>query len=207
METERMALSQRERDRLRVLQDVEQGHLTQVEAAGRIHLCEPSGASAVAAPAGARRPGDAPRITRTALEPQVRGYLRGRRFWHGYVNAMRISDPRSPPSTWPRRVTREPGDAAEVDDPAAFWRPRSQRVEKDPRVAPAPGQFRELVMQIAPRSVGWRIAAQLVNLIALIDDATSRIWPVSPNTTPRKRTCNAGGMVATLRTPFGPLHR
>ena len=40
METERMALSQRERDRLRVLQDVEQGHLTQVEAAGRIDLCD-----------------------------------------------------------------------------------------------------------------------------------------------------------------------
>jgi hypothetical protein len=35
-----MALSQRERDRLRVLQDVKQGHLTQVEAAGRIHLCD-----------------------------------------------------------------------------------------------------------------------------------------------------------------------
>src|SRR5258708_32775450 len=40
METERIALSQRERDRLRVLQDVEQGHLTQLEAAGRIHLCD-----------------------------------------------------------------------------------------------------------------------------------------------------------------------
>jgi hypothetical protein len=33
METERIALSQRERDRLRVLQDVRQGHLTQVAAA------------------------------------------------------------------------------------------------------------------------------------------------------------------------------
>jgi hypothetical protein len=40
METERMALSQRERDRLRVLQEVERGHLTQVEAAKRIHLCD-----------------------------------------------------------------------------------------------------------------------------------------------------------------------
>src|ERR1019366_10308167 len=40
METERMALSQRERDRLRVLQEVERGHLTQVEGARRIHLCD-----------------------------------------------------------------------------------------------------------------------------------------------------------------------
>src|ERR1017187_1524480 len=40
METERMALSQRERDRLRVLQEVERGYLTQREAAGRVHLCD-----------------------------------------------------------------------------------------------------------------------------------------------------------------------
>jgi hypothetical protein len=40
METERMALSQRERDNIRVLHEVKQGYLTQVEAAERIHLCE-----------------------------------------------------------------------------------------------------------------------------------------------------------------------
>jgi hypothetical protein len=40
METERMALSQRERDRLRVLHEVEQGHLTEVAAAGRVKLSE-----------------------------------------------------------------------------------------------------------------------------------------------------------------------
>jgi hypothetical protein len=40
METERMALSQRERDCIRVLHEVKQGHLTQVEAAKRMHLCE-----------------------------------------------------------------------------------------------------------------------------------------------------------------------
>ena len=36
METERMALSQRERDRLKVLHEVKQGQLTQVEAARRL---------------------------------------------------------------------------------------------------------------------------------------------------------------------------
>jgi len=40
METERIALSQRERDRLRVLQEVQQGHLTQVEAAARVKLSD-----------------------------------------------------------------------------------------------------------------------------------------------------------------------
>ena len=36
METERIALSQRERDRLKVLHDVREVHLTQVEAAQRL---------------------------------------------------------------------------------------------------------------------------------------------------------------------------
>jgi len=38
METERMALSQRERDRLRVLHEVQQGQLAQIEAARRMKL-------------------------------------------------------------------------------------------------------------------------------------------------------------------------
>ena len=40
METEGIALSQRERDRLRVLHEVEQGHLTQIAAAGRVKLSD-----------------------------------------------------------------------------------------------------------------------------------------------------------------------
>jgi transposase len=40
METEQIALSQRERDRLRVLHEVQQGHLTQVAAAARVKLSD-----------------------------------------------------------------------------------------------------------------------------------------------------------------------
>jgi predicted DNA-binding protein (UPF0251 family) len=40
METERIALSQRERDRLRVLHEVKQEHLTQVEAARRLKVTD-----------------------------------------------------------------------------------------------------------------------------------------------------------------------
>ena len=40
METERIALSQRERDRLKVLHEVKQKHLTQVEAAGRLKVTD-----------------------------------------------------------------------------------------------------------------------------------------------------------------------
>jgi predicted DNA-binding protein (UPF0251 family) len=40
METERIALGHRERDRLRVLHEVQRGHLTQVEAARRMKLTD-----------------------------------------------------------------------------------------------------------------------------------------------------------------------
>jgi hypothetical protein len=40
METERIAMSQRDRDRLRVLQEVKQKHLTQVEAAQRLKVTD-----------------------------------------------------------------------------------------------------------------------------------------------------------------------
>ena len=40
METERIAMSQRERDRLRVLHEIKQKHLTQVEAARRLKVTD-----------------------------------------------------------------------------------------------------------------------------------------------------------------------
>jgi hypothetical protein len=40
METERIALSQRERDRLKVLHEVQQKHLTQVAAAARLRVTD-----------------------------------------------------------------------------------------------------------------------------------------------------------------------
>jgi DNA-binding transcriptional regulator LsrR (DeoR family) len=40
METERIALSQRERDRLRVLHDVKQKQITQIEGARRLQISE-----------------------------------------------------------------------------------------------------------------------------------------------------------------------
>jgi hypothetical protein len=40
METERITLSQRERDRLKVLHEVQQKHLTQVAAAARLNVTD-----------------------------------------------------------------------------------------------------------------------------------------------------------------------
>ena len=107
METERIALSQRERDRLRVLHEVEQGAFdAEWQRRRRLQVNRPPGAAVAAAPARARRPGGDSRIARAALEPQVGGFASSRRFWRAYASAMRISDPRWPPNTWPRKVSR-----------------------------------------------------------------------------------------------------
>ena len=67
METERITLSQRERDRLRVLQEVERGHLTQREAAGRIHLCDRQVRRLLLRLQEQGDRGGDPRITRTTI--------------------------------------------------------------------------------------------------------------------------------------------
>jgi len=85
-----------------VLQDVEQGHLTQVEAAGRIHLCDRQVRRLLLR---LREQGDRAMLHGLRGRPSTASSRvpSSRRFWHGYVNAMRISDPRWPPSTWPRK--------------------------------------------------------------------------------------------------------
>src|SRR5262249_24116970 len=71
METERIALSQRERDRLRVLHEVQQegDHADRSrQAAEDQRLPYPS---AAVASGGTRRPSGDPWITRTKIKPQV----------------------------------------------------------------------------------------------------------------------------------------
>jgi hypothetical protein len=70
METERVALSQRERDRLKVLHEVDQEHLTQVVAAERLKVTDRGCDGCCSACANA---GTWPWFTDygTALEPQV----------------------------------------------------------------------------------------------------------------------------------------
>jgi transposase len=105
METERITLSQRERDRLKVLHEVKQKHLSQVPAAERLKVTDRQ-------------------VRRMLLRTRERGDralahgLRGRpsnrklaarleqKIWRGCASVMQVSDPLWPPSTWPRRVCR-----------------------------------------------------------------------------------------------------
>ena len=57
---------------------------------------------------------------------------------------------------------------------ASFWRPRAQRIKTIPCGASAAPVSESWRCKIAPRFVGPRSVGLLCQLIAVIDDATSR---------------------------------
>jgi hypothetical protein len=176
METERIALSQRERDRLRVLQEVERGHLTQREAAGRIHLCDrqvrrlllrlqEQGDRAVIH--GLRgRPSN--RRLAVSFEQKVLARIRQRYADFGPTLAAEHLAKEGLP------VSRE--TLRKWMTQAAFWHPRSQRAKKIHVWRDRRGSFGELVMQDSSPFRWLEDRGPACQLIALIDDATSRIW-------------------------------
>ena len=76
METERIALSQRERDRLKVLHEVQQKQLTQVAAAERLKVSDRQVRRMLLRLARARRSLPGSRTARPAIEPQAGDPLR-----------------------------------------------------------------------------------------------------------------------------------
>src|SRR5256886_14218015 len=176
MGTERIALSQRERDRLRVLQDVEQGHLTQVEAAGRIHLCDRQvrrlllrlREQADRAMLHGLRGRPSNRNFADTFEQKVLARIRQRYADFGpTLAAERLAQEGLP-------VSRE--TLRKWMTQAAFWRPRSQRVKKIHVWRQRRGSFGELVMQDSSPFRWLEDRGPACQLIALIDDATNRIW-------------------------------
>src|SRR6202162_2460031 len=178
METERITLSQRERDRLKVLHEVQQKHLTQVAAAERLkvsdrhvrrmllrlRLRERGDRSLIHGLRG--RPSN--RKLATRLEQKVLARLRQRYADFGPTLAAEhlaqegFSVSRETLRKW---MTQ-----------AALWRPRSPRVKTIHVWRERRACFGELVMQDSSpfRWLGARGAAW--PLIRLIDDATSRIY-------------------------------
>src|SRR6202162_3363806 len=176
METERITLSQRERDRLKVLHEVQQKHLTQVAAAERLkvsdrhvrrvllRLRERGDRSLIHGLRG--RPSN--RKLATRLEQKVLARLRQRYADFGPTLAAEhlaqegFSVSRETLRKW---MTQ-----------AALWRARSQRVKTIHVWRGRRARFGEVVMQDSSpfRWLEGRGAA--CQLIALIDDATSRIY-------------------------------
>jgi len=176
METERIALSQRERDRLRVLQDVQQGHLTQVEAAVRVKLSDrqvrrllvrigEQGDRAVIH--GLRGPPSNRRLA-APFEQKILARLRQRYADFGPTLAaehLAKDGFRLSRETLRKWMTK-----------ADLWRPRSRRVKVVHVWRERRASFGELVMQDSSPFRWLEERGPACQLIALIDDATSRIW-------------------------------
>lgn len=176
METERIALSQRERDRLRVLHEVEQGHLTQVVAAQRIkltdrqvrrlllHIQEQGDRAVIHGLRG--RPSN--RKLAVSFEQKVLARIRQRYADFGPTLAAEHLAKDG------LRVSRE--TLRKWMTKAAFWRPRSQHVRKIHVWRERRGSFGELVMQDSSPFCWLEERGPACQLIAVIDDATSRLW-------------------------------
>jgi len=171
-----MALSQRERDRMRVLHEMKQGHLTQMEAARRLQLSDRQvrrlllrigkyGDQAVVH--GLRgRPSN--RKFATCFEQKVLARV-GQRYadFGPTLAAEHLAQEGLP-------VSRE--TLRKWMSKAAFWRPRSQRVKKIYVWRERRASFGELVMQDSSPFRWLEDRGPACQLIALIDDATSKFW-------------------------------
>ena len=176
METERIALSQRDRDRLKVLHEVKQKHLTQVEAAKRLKLSDrhvrrlllairERGDSGVVH--GLRgRPSN--RKLATSLEQKILARVRQRYADFGptlvaeHLAEEGLVVSRETLRKWMTRVQ--------------LWRPRAQRVKTIHVWRERRACFGELVMQDSSPFRWLEERGPACALIAVIDDATSRMW-------------------------------
>src|SRR5258705_7897731 len=176
METELIALSQRERDRLRVLQDVEQGHLAQVEAAGRIHLCDRQVRRLLLR---LREQGD------RAMLHGLRGRPSNRKFAVTFEQKVlaRIRERYADfgPTLAAEHLAQEglPVSGETLRKwmvKASLWCPRAQRVKTIHVWGERGASFGELVMQDSSPFRWLEERGRACQLIAVIDDATSRFY-------------------------------
>jgi hypothetical protein len=169
-------LSQRERDRLKVLHEVKEKHLTQVAAAERLkgtdrqvrrmllRIRERGDGSLVHGLRG--RPSN--RKLAARFEQKILARLRQRYADFGPTLAAEHLAQEG------FRVSRE--TLRKWMTKAALWRPRSQRVKAVHVWRERRASFGELVMQDSSPFRWLEERGPACHLIALIDDATSRIW-------------------------------
>jgi transposase len=176
METERITLSQRERDRLKVLHEVQQKHLSQVAAAERLKVTDRQVRRMLLR---IREHGD------TALVHGLRGRPSNRklaaRFEQKILARLRQRYADFGPTLAAEHLAQEGFPVSRETlrkwmSKAALWRPRSQRVKKIHVWRERRASFGELVMQDSSPFRWLEGRGPACHLIALIDDATSRIW-------------------------------
>ena len=175
METERIALSQEERDRLHLLRELERGELRQVAAAQRMKLTDRQVRRLLQR---LREQGD------RAVIHRLRGRPSNRKFAVSFQRKVlarvgqRYAD--FGPTLAAEHLAQE-GLALSRETlrnwmtQAAFWRPRRQRVKKIHVWRERRASFGELVMQDSSPFRWLEDRGPACQLIAVIDDATNRI--------------------------------
>jgi transposase len=176
METERIALSQRERDRLKVLHEVKLKYLTQVQAAARLKVTDRQVRRMLLR---LREGGD------RSLVHGLRGRPSNRklavRFEQKILARLRLRYADFGPTLAAEHLAQE-GFLVSRETlrkwmtKAALWRPRAQRAKKIHVWRERRAHFGELVMQDSSPFRWLEERGPACHLIALIDDATSRIW-------------------------------
>src|SRR6202140_3032053 len=176
METERIALSQRERDRLRVLHEAKRKQITQIEAARRLKISDRHIRRLLV---GLRKLGD------RAVLHGLRGRPSNRRLAARFEQQILIRVRHRYADFGPTlaaehlaqdglRVSRETLRQWMIQ--GALWRPRRKRVKAGYVWRERRAGFGELVMQDSSPFRWLEDRGPACQLIAVIDDATSRIW-------------------------------
>ncbi len=178
MGLERIELSQRERDRLKVLHEVSEGHLRQVDAAERLRLSDRQVRRLLVR---VRAEGDRGVVHRLRGQPSNRKLAAAVQ-----QGAMRMLQQKQyadfGPTLAAEHLTRAGVEVSRETlrqwmSTAGLWRPRRQRVRQVHVWRERRAAFGELVMWDTSE-FAWleqRGGPQL-QLIAMIDDATSRLW-------------------------------
>jgi hypothetical protein len=177
MEEERIELSARERERLKVLHEVEQGHLRQIDAAHRLRLSDRQVRRLLGRlrtvgdgglvhrlrgrPSNRKIPeGIEQRSLRRLRQPAYLGFGPTLAAEHLAQHGLRVS----------RETLRKWMSAA------GLWQSRRRRLQRVYVWRPRRSTFGELVMMDSSPFRWLEDRGPACHLIALIDDATSRVW-------------------------------
>jgi len=178
MGLERIALSQRERDRLKVLHAMSEGHLTQVEGARRLQLSDRHIRRLLVR---LHQSGDG------AVVHRLRGQPSNRKLGAGVQErTLRMLRQKQYADFGPTLAAEHLAQAGvEVSretlrkwmSAVGLWRPRRQRVRKVHVWRERRATFGELVLWDSSE-FAWleQYGGSELQLIAMIDDATSRLW-------------------------------
>ena len=176
MKEERIALSQRERERLKVLHEVERKHLRQQEAAERLHLSTRQVRRLMRRVKGEGDRGlihrlrGRPSNRKTPAAVRQRILVRVRERYADFGPTLA----REHLARQGLRVSRETLRQWLIQ--AGLWKPRRQRVEAVHVWRERRASFGELVMMDSSEFRWLEERGPKLQLIAMIDDATSRFW-------------------------------